>query len=76
MTAITDIELVDDLSNGKVDLTYGRFVYLTTVCDGRVNQYVVYSALDIFGGTLVSFEELVTYNAVAKKHAEAISAAP
>ncbi|KAF8914597.1 Phosphoribosylformimino-5-aminoimidazole carboxamide ribotide isomerase [Mucidula mucida] len=38
--AIEDLDLVDRLSNGRVDLTYG-------------------SALDIFGGTLVKFEELV-----------------
>ncbi|THH33601.1 hypothetical protein EUX98_g577 [Antrodiella citrinella] len=39
-----DLETVDRLSNGKVDLTYG-------------------SSLDIFGGTLVKFDDLVTYNA-------------
>jgi len=38
--SIEDLGLVDRLSNGKVDLTYG-------------------SSLDIFGGTQVSFEELV-----------------
>ncbi|KIJ70566.1 hypothetical protein HYDPIDRAFT_172356 [Hydnomerulius pinastri MD-312] len=37
---ISDLKRVHDLSDGKVDLTYG-------------------SALDIFGGTLVKFEELV-----------------
>ncbi|KAH7887742.1 hypothetical protein F5I97DRAFT_1951900 [Phlebopus sp. FC_14] len=37
---ITDLDLVNGLSNGKVDLTYG-------------------SSLDIFGGALVKFEELV-----------------
>ncbi|KIP12705.1 hypothetical protein PHLGIDRAFT_61279 [Phlebiopsis gigantea 11061_1 CR5-6] len=46
--SVSDLELVDRLSNGKVDLTYG-------------------SSLDIFGGTLVKFEELVVYNAIAKK---------
>lgn len=40
---ISDIELVDRLSNGSIDLTYG-------------------SALDIFGGTGVTFQELVAYN--------------
>lgn len=40
---ITDLDLVQRLSNGKVDLTYG-------------------SALDIFGGTLVKFAELVERN--------------
>ncbi|KAJ3491422.1 hypothetical protein NLI96_g708 [Meripilus lineatus] len=38
--ALEDLETVDRLSEGKVDLTYG-------------------SSLDIFGGTLVRFEELV-----------------
>ncbi|KAF8524637.1 Phosphoribosylformimino-5-aminoimidazole carboxamide ribotide isomerase [Hysterangium stoloniferum] len=37
---ISDLDLVNRLSNGKVDLTYG-------------------SALDIFGGTLVKFSDLV-----------------
>ncbi|KAF8319581.1 uncharacterized protein EI90DRAFT_3278839 [Cantharellus anzutake] len=41
--SIQDLDLVDRLSNGKVDLTYG-------------------SSLDIFGGSLVSFEELVTHS--------------
>ncbi|KAI0722904.1 Phosphoribosylformimino-5-aminoimidazole carboxamide ribotide isomerase [Earliella scabrosa] len=41
--SISDLALVDRLSNGKVDLTYG-------------------SSLDIFGGTLVKFEELVEVN--------------
>ncbi|KAJ7771361.1 hypothetical protein DFH07DRAFT_804070 [Mycena maculata] len=41
--AIDDLDLVDRLSGGKVDLTYG-------------------SSLDIFGGKLVVFEELVEKN--------------
>ncbi|KAI0832490.1 Phosphoribosylformimino-5-aminoimidazole carboxamide ribotide isomerase [Trametes gibbosa] len=40
--SVSDLELVDRLSSGKVDLTYG-------------------SALDIFGGTLVKFGDLVAY---------------
>ena len=40
---IQDLELVERLSQGKVDLTIG-------------------SALDIFGGTLVNFDDLVKYN--------------
>lgn len=40
---ITDLELVDRLSNGKVDLTFG-------------------SALDIFGGNKVKFEDCVKWN--------------
>ncbi|ETW84061.1 hypothetical protein HETIRDRAFT_381409 [Heterobasidion irregulare TC 32-1] len=40
---ISDLDLVQRLSGGKVDLTYG-------------------SALDIFGGKLVNFEELVQRN--------------
>ncbi|GAA5865324.1 hypothetical protein JCM3774_004938 [Rhodotorula dairenensis] len=38
-----DLALVERLSNGKVDLTYG-------------------SALDIFGGSQVQFDDLVAYN--------------
>ncbi|KAI8825329.1 Phosphoribosylformimino-5-aminoimidazole carboxamide ribotide isomerase [Chytriomyces cf. hyalinus JEL632] len=41
--AFSDLELVDRLSNGKVDLTFG-------------------SALDIFGGTGVKFEDCVKWN--------------
>ncbi|CCM06572.1 uncharacterized protein FIBRA_08849 [Fibroporia radiculosa] len=40
---IDDLRLVDSLSEGKVDLTYG-------------------SSLDIFGGALVKFDDLVMYN--------------
>lgn len=40
---ITDLDLVDKLSNGKIDLTIG-------------------SALDVFGGSLVKFEECVEWN--------------
>lgn len=39
----SDLHLVNKLSGGKVDLTYG-------------------SALDIFGGKLVTFDEVVEYN--------------
>ncbi|KAI8638781.1 Phosphoribosylformimino-5-aminoimidazole carboxamide ribotide isomerase [Parasitella parasitica] len=45
--SIEDLELVDKLSNGKVDLTFG-------------------SALDIFGGNGVTFNECVQWN---KAHA-------
>eukprot|EP01135_Chromosphaera_perkinsii_P007203 Nk52_evm11s745 gene=Nk52_evmTU11s745 len=41
--SLADLSTVQELSNGKVDLTFG-------------------SALDIFGGTLVSFEECVSWN--------------
>ncbi|KAH9846970.1 Phosphoribosylformimino-5-aminoimidazole carboxamide ribotide isomerase [Lenzites betulinus] len=41
--SISDLDLVDRLSAGKVDLTYG-------------------SSLDIFGGALVKFDDLVKYN--------------
>jgi len=41
--ALEDVQMVDRLSNGKVDLTYG-------------------SSLDIFGGSLVRFDDLVAYN--------------
>ncbi|KAL1747459.1 hypothetical protein HDZ31DRAFT_31898 [Schizophyllum fasciatum] len=44
---ISDLDLVDKLSTGRVDLTYG-------------------SALDIFGGSLVRFQDLVEKNNVAK----------
>ncbi|KAL1702306.1 hypothetical protein EV121DRAFT_293457 [Schizophyllum commune] len=44
---IGDLDLVDSLSEGKVDLTYG-------------------SALDIFGGSLVRFHDLVEKNNAAK----------
>ncbi|GAA5829293.1 hypothetical protein JCM11251_004995 [Rhodosporidiobolus azoricus] len=46
--SIDDLPLVDRLSNGKVDITYG-------------------SAVDIFGGKLVKFDELVKYNEQAQQ---------
>ncbi|KAF4600665.1 Enzyme that catalyzes the fourth step in the histidine pathway [Pleurotus pulmonarius] len=46
---IRDMDLVDKLSEGRVDLTFG-------------------SALDIFGGTLVNFEELVRRNFDRKEY--------
>ncbi|KAI9063161.1 Phosphoribosylformimino-5-aminoimidazole carboxamide ribotide isomerase [Trametes sanguinea] len=49
--SVSDLELVDRLSNGKVDLTFGRQVYHSTS-----------RSLDIFGGNLVRFEDLVKYN--------------
>ncbi|KAF8640011.1 hypothetical protein AX17_001255 [Amanita inopinata Kibby_2008] len=42
--SISDLDSVDRLSKGRVDLTYG-------------------SSLDIFGGNLVKFKELVRRNA-------------
>lgn len=63
---------MDKLSNGKVDLTFGSYVSLVPLL------YVFYyevdvilirgSALDIFGGTGVRFDELV---ALDKKHRQA-----
>ncbi|KAH9482645.1 Enzyme that catalyzes the fourth step in the histidine pathway [Psilocybe cubensis] len=44
---ISDLALVDRLSQGRVDLTYG-------------------SALDMFGGTQVKFDDLVKENAIRK----------
>ncbi|BGP14310.1 hypothetical protein JCM10213_004437 [Rhodosporidiobolus nylandii] len=41
--SVDDLYIVQNLSNGKVDITYG-------------------SAVDIFGGTLVKFDELVLWN--------------
>ena len=41
--SVQDLELVQTLSNGRVDLTYG-------------------SSLDIFGGKLVKFDDLVKWN--------------
>ncbi|KZT08173.1 Phosphoribosylformimino-5-aminoimidazole carboxamide ribotide isomerase [Laetiporus sulphureus 93-53] len=45
--SIEDLATVNELSEGKVDLTYG-------------------SSLDIFGGTLVNFEDLVQYEEAAE----------
>ncbi|KAK4689970.1 hypothetical protein P7C73_g162, partial [Tremellales sp. Uapishka_1] len=44
---VSDLELIDRLSNGKVDLTFG-------------------SSLDIFGGSGVRFDELVSLNNTLK----------
>jgi len=45
---LSDLALVDQLSGGRVDLTYG-------------------SALDIFGGTKVKFDDLVKSNAIRQE---------
>lgn len=45
---LSDLALVDQLSGGRVDLTYG-------------------SALDIFGGTQVKFDDLVKRNAIRQE---------
>ncbi|CDK25073.1 unnamed protein product [Kuraishia capsulata CBS 1993] len=45
--SLEDLRLVDNLSNGKVDLTFG-------------------SALDIFGGNLVKFEDCCEWNRLRK----------
>lgn len=49
--ALGDLELVDSLSGGKVDLTYG-------------------SALDVFGGKTVKFDDCVAWNQTGA-HAQA-----
>eukprot|EP00732_Lithocolla_globosa_P003157 Lithocolla_globosa_v1_NODE_2392_length_2024_cov_169.287963.p1 type:complete len:278 gc:universal NODE_2392_length_2024_cov_169.287963:618-1451(+) len=46
---ISDLQLVSDLTEGKVDLTFG-------------------SALDIFGGKTVKFDDCVAWNAKVKKN--------
>jgi len=53
---ISDLALVDTLSNGKVDLTFG-------------------SALDIFGGSGVKFDELVEADRQAKEASAAAGSA-
>lgn len=63
---ISDMELVERLSGGKVDLTYGRCALrLDDLCSSplilAVNSHP--SALDIFGGTGARFEDLVEWNA-------------
>jgi phosphoribosylformimino-5-aminoimidazole carboxamide ribotide isomerase len=47
--SIDDLMLVDRLSKGRVDLTYG-------------------SALDLFGGTLVKYDDCVTWNRAQERH--------
>ena len=55
------MDLVQRLSGGKVDLTYGRCVFSLAVLKNAEVSFLV-SALDIFGGKLVKFEELVKRN--------------
>ena len=60
---MSDLDLVDRLSGGRVDLTYGRLAPFLS--DAYIlTQYtdIGISALDIFGGTLVKFEDLVERN--------------
>jgi hypothetical protein len=56
--------MVQRLSDGRVDLTYGRLVAYH--CFGMpVLIADVISALDIFGGNLVRFQDLVEWNELA-----------
>ena len=56
---MSDLDVVDELSSGRVDLTYGRFVDKDSDVGLRL---IPCSALDIFGGCLVSFDALVQKN--------------
>jgi phosphoribosylformimino-5-aminoimidazole carboxamide ribotide isomerase len=58
---ISDLSTVQRLSNGRVDLTYGRLA-ARHCCVMPVLIANVISALDIFGGTLVRFQDLVEWN--------------
>ena len=63
--SISDLVTVDRLSQGKVDLTYGRYTSPPEPVLVLAFKWVLTardSSLDIFGGTLVKFEELVKYN--------------
>ena len=51
----SDPALVDQLSGGRIDLFYGRRVVVREDC----HLPSFYSALDIFGGTQVEFDDLV-----------------
>lgn len=63
LPAITDLDLVEKLSRGRVDLTYGRFVEAVSLDSMRyadkTRTISIGSSLDIFGGSQVSFEDLV-----------------
>lgn len=54
---ISDLDLVNRLSNGRVDLTYGRYRSFASIV--HVGSQNSLSSLDIFGGSLVKFDELV-----------------
>lgn len=56
---VSDLELVNRLSNGRVDLTYGRYVNWGFVITFSLTSL---SSLDIFGGSLVKFHDLVEIN--------------
>lgn len=57
---ISDLSTVQRLSDGRVDLTYGRLatLLLWNICSDRS----AISALDIFGGNLVRIQDLVDWN--------------
>ena len=60
---ISDLDLVQQLSNGRVDLTYGRWAHTHwTDVTRHSSSRSIFSALDIFGGSLVKFLELVERN--------------
>ena len=63
--SISDLDLVDRISGGKVDLTYGRSVWIVRSRESPLNRPgFVSSSLDIFGGSLVKFEDLVKFNSI------------
>jgi phosphoribosylformimino-5-aminoimidazole carboxamide ribotide isomerase len=58
---ISDLNTVERLSDGRVDLTYGRLA--VRHCSAKpVLIADIISALDIFGGNLVRFQDLVEWN--------------
>lgn len=61
---IGDLDIVERLSGGRVDLTYGRCVVAFSCPSVLLNFNC--SSLDIFGGKLVKFENLVVRNARSK----------
>lgn len=68
LAGIDDLPTVDRLSHGKVDITYGSCVPFFSLFSrsslslGGTDRPPRFSAVDIFGGKLVKFDELVAYN--------------
>jgi phosphoribosylformimino-5-aminoimidazole carboxamide ribotide isomerase len=58
---VSDLSTVQRLSYGRVDLTYGRLA-TRYFCVMLILISNIISALDVFGGSLVRFQDLVEWN--------------
>ena len=67
-TDLNDLNLINELSKGKIDLTYGRLVKILFF------NFLIFqteipclSSLNIFGGDKVRIEDLIDWNKINKQ---------